>query len=64
VFPLLVGLILNVEKLTLMQFVLVYHHTLECLPAADQNVSQVLNVLKTKHVSKKNALTHVQELVV
>lgn len=62
-FLLLVVLIHNAEKSILMQCVLVYHLTSECLQVADQNVLQVPNVHKTRHVYVKNAQIHVLEHV-
>lgn len=45
------------------QFVLVYLDILELLLHVDQNASLALNVLKTRHVTIKNALIHVLEHV-
>jgi hypothetical protein len=51
---------LSAKKSITKQFVLVYHLILEVLPAVDQNVLSVLNVLMIKHVQIKNVLILVQ----
>lgn len=59
----LVDLIVNVEKLIIMLYVHVYRITLGHLLYADQNVLQILIVIKMKLVVIKNVKIHVPEHV-